>query len=189
MVKKLTVKMWVSTGLLLLVCLALSVPLLWWYGPSAVRMLGGAEPPLGESVSNIYGGSAIGLFMLVICVAIFVKQLVNSVSKGVNLYLQKHSDVTMEHLDHAFASARKVGNMWIGGRWTFSHELRNKVIENAEITRVYSQTERSRRQTNYYLCLELADGKKEVVKMDYRDLTEMMESYRKDPHIQVANNP
>lgn len=189
MVKKLTVKMWVSTGLLLLMCLALSVPMLWWYGPSAIRALGGSEPLLGESLSNIYVGSAIGLFMLLVCLAIFVKQLTNSVGKGVKHYLEKHPEVTMGQLDQAFASARKIGNMWVGGRWTFSHELRAKVIENTEIDRVYSQTERSRRQTNYYLCLELTDGKKEMVKMGYKNLTEMMELYRKDPHIRVANNP
>lgn len=192
MVKKMTIKTWTSVGLLLVVCLVIAIVPLWHYGPSALAALQGRHPLLDEPLSNIYGMTGIGLFMLVISLAIFIRSLANPVSKRVNRYLEKHPGVTMELLDQAFDSAEKIGNVWIGGRWTFSHDLWSIVVENADIVRAYGQRERSKNVTNYYLCLELAEGKSERknerVKMGYNDLTKVLEMYGKYSNIHAENN-
>lgn len=188
MVKKLTMKEWMSTGLLLLGCLVIAIVPLWHYVPSALVALRGGIPMLDESLGNIYGMTVLGLIMLVISLVIFIKMLLNPVSKRVNQYLEKHPGVTMEQLDQAFESAEKVENVWIGGRWTFSHELWCIVVENAEIVRAYSQRERAKRDTNYFLCLEFAEGKSDRVKMSYYSLSQVLELYKKYPYIQVESN-
>lgn len=188
MVKKLTLKTWISGGLLLLVCLAIAIVPLWRYVPSVLLLLQGKTPLLDESLTNIYGMTAIGLFMLAISIVMFVKLLVNPVGKRVDAYLTKHPGVTMGQLDEAFALAKSFGNVWDGDRWTFSHDLRRVVVEHDEIVRAYSQKERARRETNYYLCLEFTEGKSDMVKMDYDDLSEILERYRKCPNIRVEHN-
>lgn len=188
MVRKLTIKAWISTGMLLLVCLVISIVPLWRYVPSALRLLQGEEPLLNEPLSNIYGMTAIGLFILLISLFIFIKMLTNSVGKKVNRYLEAHPKVAMSQLDEAFDSAEKIGNMWVSGRWTFSHDLQRIVVEHDEIVRAYSQKERAKRDTNYYLCLEFTEGKSERVKMSYYNLSQVLEAYKKYPNIQVEHN-
>ncbi len=188
MVKKLTKKAWMSTGFLLLGCLLMAGVLLWKYAPSAFLALQGLTPILDESLGNIYGLSAIGLFILLVALFIFFKQLANPVSKKVDRFLEKHPEVTMAQLDHGFDVARKIDDIWVGDPWTFSHEFKNIVVENKEIVRIHSEKERSKRQTNYYLCMELADGAKERVLMGYHNLSEAIEMYRKYDHIRVEHN-
>lgn len=192
MVKKLTMKSWTSTGLLLLVCLGMTVAVFWYYGPSVIMVLQGGIPLLDEPLSNIYGMTAIGLFMLVISLVIFIKMFTNSVSKRVNRYFERHPEVMMEQLDQAFESAEKIEKVWISERWTFSHDLQSIVVENAEIIRAYSQKERAKRGYNYYLCLDLAEGqaekKTERVNMDYYDIAKVLELYSKYPNIRVEDN-
>ncbi len=118
----------------------------------------------------------------------FFKQLANPVSKKVDRFLEKHPEVTMAQLDHGFDVARKIDDIWVGDPWTFSHEFKNIVVENKEIVRIHSEKERSKRQTNYYLCMELADGAKERVLMGYHNLSEAIEMYRKYDHIRVEHN-
>ena len=65
--------------------------------------------------------------------------------------------------------------------------MRSVVVENAEIVRVYMYEERERRTTNYYVCLELKNGKTERVKNSYYDISKILELYRKHPDIQVAD--
>lgn len=83
-----------STGLLLLGCLVIAIVPLWYYAPSALVALRGGIPMLNESLSNIYGMTALGLVMLVISLVIFIKMLLSPVSKRVNQYLEKHPGVT-----------------------------------------------------------------------------------------------
>ena len=163
MVKKLTIKTWTSTGILLAVCLVLAIFPLYRYLPSALALLQKKPPLLNESQSNIYGISALGIVMLIICIA------------------------NMAQLDQEFFSAEKIGTMWIGNHRTFSHDMRSVVVENAEIVRVYMYEERERRTTNYYVCLELKNGKTERVKNSYYDISKILELYRKHPDIQVAD--
>lgn len=192
MVKKLTMKSWTNTGLLLLVCLGMAIAAFWYYGPSAIMVLQGGIPLLDEPLSNIYGMTALGLFMLVISLVIFIKMFTNSVSKRVNRYFERHPEVMMEQLDQAFESAEKIEKVWISERWTFSHELQSIVVENAEIVRAYSQKERAKKGYNYYLCLDLAEGqtekKTERVNMNYYDIAKALELYSKYPNIRVENN-
>ncbi len=187
MVKKLTIKTWTSTGILLAVCLVLAIFPLYRYLPSALALLQKKPPLLNESQSNIYGISALGIVMLIICIAIFIKQLSDPVSKRVNRFLEEHPETNMAQLDQEFFSAEKIGTMWIGNHRTFSHDMRSVVVENAEIVRVYMYEERERRTTNYYVCLELKNGKTERVKNSYYDISKILELYRKHPDIQVAD--
>ena len=158
MVKKLTIKTWVSTGLLLVVCMVLAIVPLWKYAPSALALLQGKTPMLDESTTNIYGMSALGLFFLVISIFMFIRQLTNPVSKRVNRFLEEHPEASMAQLDQEFSCAEKIGNLWIGGHRTFSHDMDCVVAENAEIVRAYVEKERAKRDVNYYICLELKNG-------------------------------
>lgn len=185
MVKKLTIKSWVSTGLLLAVCLVLAIVPLWRYVPSALALLQGRPPLLNESTSNIYGMTALGLVMLVIVVAILIKQLTEPVGKRVNRFLEEHPEANMAQLDQEFDSAEKIGNLWIGGHRTFSHDMRCVVVENTEIVRAYVMRERAKRSTNYYICLELKNGKTERVKTEHCNLSDILERYRKYPDIRI----
>lgn len=185
MVKKLTVKKWVSTGLVLVVCLGMAIAALWWYGPSALALLQGRMPLRDESQSNIYGMSGIGLFMLVISIVILIKQLADPVSKRVNRFLEDHPGVTMEQLDQEFENAVKIENMWIGEHRTFSHDMTSVVVENTEIARAYVERERAKRSTNYYICLDLKNGKTERVKTEHYNLSEILNCYRKYPDIRI----
>lgn len=187
MVKKLAIKAWASTGLLLAFCLVLAIVPLYRYAPSALALIQKKPPLLNESQSNIYGISALGLVMLIISVAIFIKQLSDPVSKRVNRFLAEHPEADMAQLDQEFFNAEKIGVMWIGNRRTFSHDMRSVVVEHAEIVRAYLYEERERRATNYYICLELKNGKTERVKNSYRDISKILELYKKYPNIQVEN--
>lgn len=187
MVKKLTIKAWTSTGILLAVCLVLAIVPLYRYAPSALALLQKKPPLLNESQSNIYGISALGIVMLIICVAIFIKQLSEPVSKRVNRFLAEHPETDMAQLDQEFFGAEKIGTMWIGNHRTFSHDMRSVVVEHAEIIRAYMYEERERRATNYYVCLELKNGKTERVKNSYHDVSKILELYKKCPNIQVSD--
>lgn len=192
MVKKLTIKSWTSTILILVVCLGISIAVFWQYGPSVIMLLQGGIPLVDEPLSNIYGMTALGLFMLVISLVIFIKMFTNSVSKRVNRYFERHPEVMMEQLDEAFESAEKIDKVWISERWTFSHDLQSIVVENAEIIRAYRRKEHAKKGYNYYLCLDLAEGKDErkteTVNMDYHDIAKALELYKKYPNIQVENS-
>lgn len=185
MVKKLTMKTWVNTGILLVFCLGMSIAMLWRYAPSALALLQGRTPLLEESTGNIYGISALGLFFLVISIFMFVRQLTNSVGKRVNRFLEEHPEANMAQLDQEFSGAEKIGDLWIGSHRTFSHELYGIVVENTEIVSAYVEKERSKGNTSYYICLDLKSGKTERVKMYYSDLSKVLEQYRKYPGIRV----
>lgn len=191
MIRKLTIKNWMSTGVILLFCIAMAVFPLWKYGPSALEALQGSVPGLAgeESMSNIYGLSALGLFFALLSVAIIVRQLTNSVGRRVKRYLAGHPEITMQQLDDDFAAAEEAGNVWIGKRWTFSHDLNCILVENARIAWVYSEKEHSRRNVYYYLCLGLADGSTERIKVSRDKLSRMHEIYEGYPHILVGDNP
>lgn len=187
MVKKLTVKTWTGTGLILAVCLGMAIAALSWYGPSALALLQGRMPLVDEPQSNIYGMSGIGLFMLVISIVILIKQLAAPVSKRVRSFLEEHPEVTMEQLDQEFVNAKKIQNMWIGEHRTFSHDMSCVVVENTEIVRAYVEKERVKRSTNYYICLNLKNGKTERVKTEYHNLSEILNSYIRYPNVRVES--
>ena len=190
MVGKLTLKYWMSIGLLLLFCLALSTPF-WKYGPAALEALQGGVPELArtESMSNIYGLAALGLFFLLISLALVIRGLTNSVGKRVRKYLAGHSGVTMAQLDSDFAAAEQVGKVWIGRKWTYNHDMNYVVVGNDDIAWVYHETERSRNRVSYYLCLGLADGNVERICVPEKKLSQMEEIYERFPHILVGSNP
>lgn len=191
MVKKLTVKNWTSAGWILLFCIGAAVFMLWENGPAALTALSGSVPKLAqtEKMENIYGLAALGLFFAVLSVVILIRMLTNSVKKRVDRYLEAHPSVTMDQLDSDFAAAEKIGNLWIGKKWTCSHDLSSVVLDNDKIAWVYSESERSRRSTNYYVCFGMADGTVSRVGMDYHNLSKVMDLYAGFSHIVVGNDP
>lgn len=192
MVRKLTIKTWLGSFLLILFCWGLSIPMLVKYGPSAVEALKGGVPRLAaeESMTNIYGISGLGLFFVVLGLLILIVQLKNSVGKQVRKYLSEHPELTMQQLENDFSGAEQVGNVWIGRNWTFSHDMRRILVENSQVVLVYSEKEHSRNNISYYLCLGLADGKTERVRVSSeKKLARIMEIYERYPHMLVGNNP
>ncbi len=191
MIKKLTMKEWMGTGYGLLVCLVLAVPALWYFGPSALAALRGSVPALAgkQSMTNIYGMSALGLFFLLLALFIVGRKLSDSVGKRVRRYLESRPDVTEEQLDSDFTMAEKIGNVWIGRRWTFSHELRCVLLENEGIVWVFSEKERVKNNITYYLCFGLVSGKVERMRVREKDLTPLIERYGKSPRILAGNSP
>lgn len=190
MVKKLTIKSWIDTGLFVLICFVFAGVLLGINAPGALDALRGLPPKDGESpASNYYVLSGIGLFMLGIGLFILLKLLFNSVRKQVNQYLAKAGDVTEAQLDQDFETARQIGNVWVGRRWTFSHDLRGILVENREIAWVFSEKERVKNKINYYLCLGAASGAVLKVKVSEENLKSLMEAYQSFSHILAGNNP
>ncbi len=193
MIKKLAIKKWTNIALFVLICLGMGGGFLWRYGEAALVALSGRTPMLArkESLSNIYIGSGIGVFFVVIAIIIIVRNLNLSVHKQVDRYLTAHSEVTLEQLDSDFGSAERFGNVWIGRCWTFSYDLDRILLENDQIVWVFTESYRpsARSSTvNYNLCLGLADGKMEKVKVSEEKLAKIQEWYKKYPHILVGYN-
>lgn len=192
MVKKLTIKTWIRTSIILLVSLAIAIPLLWWYGPSALLALSGRANLATQPLVYAFIMSAGGLVSLALGLLVFIAHLTDPVSKRVNHYLAEHPEVTMEQLDQAFDLARNVGSMWISERWTFSHELWDIVVENADLVRVYSWKNfrtGSARQYDFYLCMEFAEERTIKIRIRYKDdLIRTIELYRQYTQVPAENN-
>lgn len=191
MIRKLTIKKWLGVAFVLLLCLMFAVIPLWYYGPSALEALRGSVPELAEkqSMSNIYGMSALGLFFALIALIILIRQLANPIGKRVKRYLDSHPDVTQEQLDSDFAAAKKIGNTWIGRQWTFSHNLDCILLENAGIVWVFGETEQVKSKVNYYFCFGLANGGIERMRIREREFSRLKEEYGKNPRILTENTP
>lgn len=191
MIRKLTTKVWISTGLVVLGCLAIAAPILWYNAPGALaafrrsRLVGSG----GEDAGNYYALSAIAIILIAFGLFACIRQLSNSVRKRVERYLAQHGDVTEAQLDSDFAAAREIGNVWIGKRWTFSHDLSCILLENAAVAWVFSEKEHVKNKVNYYLCLGLADGVVRRVCVPEEKLQEIIEVYKGFPHILAGNNP
>lgn len=190
MIAKMNIRKWISVGVLMLFCLGMGGVMLWKYGPSAITALGGSVPELArtESMSNIYGISAMGVFFCLLALFMFVRQLSMSIGKYVNRYLAEHPGVNMEQIDNDFNAAEQFGNVWIGRRWTFSYDIREALLENEQIVWVFSEADGGRR-IQYYLCLGLMNGKIERIAVQENHLQMMGERYKKFPHMVVGNNP
>lgn len=191
MIGTLTAKIWAKTGVIFLACMAMAVPLLWYYGSAVLMILRGETPSVTESRSLIFIMAGVGLLALLIGLLSVIALFANPVSEQVDSYLAQHPGVTIEQLDQDFASARQIGIMWLGERWTFSHELRDLVVENKEIVRVYAWEELRHGSANmywFYLCMELAGGDTMKLKMDYHDLAQIIEWYGQYPDIMAENN-
>lgn len=163
--------------------------MLSWYGLAALQGLRGLTPKLAESQSmdNIYIGAAMGLIFLVLGVIILVRQLVLGVGRQVKRYLANNPEVTMEQIESDFAAAERWGDIWIGSRWTISYDLVGLLIENKKIAWVYSEVDRGRRSTQYYLCLGTVDGKILKASVEGEHLQQMKERYAQFPHILIDN--
>lgn len=189
MIKKLTVKDLTQSGLLVLFCLGLGGFMLGHYGPSALDLLRGYAPRLDESTTNIYGCSALALFFVVMGLFIVLKTLTNNVGKRVRRYMDAHPGVDMAQIDNDFEAAEQFGKIWVGQRWTYSLDLKDILADNESIVWVHSESERSRNRVLYYLCLGLADGCEMRAGADGSSLSQLMDMYKRFPHIVVGNEP
>lgn len=144
----------------------------------------------GESLTNIYGLSAIGVFLLLIALLILIKTLKNSARKLTLEYLAANPSVTMEALESDFASARQRGkHVYVGRTWTFSSKLDKLILDNSQIIWVHTGSRRSGRSVNFYVWWEMLDGRTEEVSLSSANkCTEVMESYSQFPHILIGNS-
>lgn len=188
MIRKLTVKKWISAGVIILFCAVAGGFMLSKYGVAAWLRLRGYVPSLSrtESMDNIYLGAGLGVVFVVIGIIIIIRQLILGVGRQIKRYLASHPEVTMEELEKDFAAAEKIGNIWIGKRWTFSYELIGIVVENADIAWVFSEADGGK-HVQYFLCLGLADGKIVRTSVEREHLLRMKERYAQYPHILLDN--
>lgn len=189
MIKKLVIRKWVSAGPIILFCAGVGCALLSWYGAAALQGLRGLTPKLAESQSmnNIYIGTAMGLFALALGVIILIRQLVLGVGRQVKRYLANNPEITMEQIESDFAAAERWGDIWIGSRWTIGYDLVGIIIENKKIAWMYSEVDRGRRSTQYYLCLGTVDGKILKTSVEEEHLQQMKKRYAQFPHILIDN--
>lgn len=189
MIKKLTIKDLMQVAILELFCLGLGGFMLGHYAPSAMDALRGDVPRLDESLSNIYGCSALALFFVLIGLFILVKSVINTVGRRVRRYLEAHPDVDIAQIDNDFEASEEFSKIWVGKRWTYSLDLKNVLVDNESIVWVHSETERSRNRTIYYLCLGLADGSEMRAETNEKGFSQLLEMYKRYPHIVVGNDP
>lgn len=189
MIKKLTMKDLMQMAILELFCFGLGGIMLAHYAPSAMDALSGRVPRLDESMTNIYGCSALALFFVLLGVFILVKTAVNTVGKRVGRYLDAHPDVDMAQIDSDFEAAEAFSKIWVGRRWTYSLDLKNVLVDNADIVWVHTETERSRNKIIYYLCLGLKDGCEMRAETSEKGFSQLLDMYKQYPHIVVGNDP
>lgn len=191
MIRKLTIKLWMNVIPLLLVCGVIPAVLLSKYGPAALQALQGTVPELAEteSMSNIYGLSALALFFIVIDVAIVIRQLTFSVGKKVRNYMSANPSVTMQELDNDYDQAEQIGNVWIGRKWTYCYDMDDIPVDNDKIVLVYNETDRVKDKIVFYLCLGLVDGKVARASVSKNNIPKIFRMYERFPRILVGNNP
>lgn len=188
MIRKMTVKKWISAGALILFCAGGGGYLLMKYGIAALQGLRGFTPRLSrtESMDNIYIGAGLGFFFVVLAAIILIRQLHLGVGRQVKQYLAEHPEVTMEQLESDFAAAEKFGDVWIGERWTFGYNIVGILVENAKIAWVFSEVDGGR-HVQYFLCLGTIDGKIVKTSVEGDHLRRMKELYVQHPHILLDN--
>jgi hypothetical protein len=188
MIRKMTIKKWISAGVIILFCAVAGGIMLSKYGAAALQGLRGYTPMLArtQSMDNIYFGAGLGLFFAVIGVIIVIRQLRLGVGKQVRRYLADHPEVSMEELDRDFDAAEKYGSIWIGERWTFSYDIVGILVENEKIAWVFSEVDGGR-HARYFLCLGLVDGKIVKTSVESDQLVQMKKRYAHYPHILLDN--
>lgn len=188
MIKKLTIKKWISAAVPIVFCVGVGIAMLCKYGMAALLGLRGYTPSLTrtQSMENIYLGAALGVVLLVLGVVIIVRQLSLGVGKQVKQYLTTHPDATMEQLDSDYESAQRYGDLWIGSRWTFSYDIVGLILENTDIAWVFTERD-SGRHPRYFICLGMIDGKVVRVSVDGDLLPKIKERYAQYPHILLEN--
>ena len=189
MIKKMTVKAWTSTIVLVLFFWGLGGYALYTYLPSVFYIIQGYGPLVKEPLSNIYGMTAFGALFILFGIVGVVSTLVRSVKRRVEQFLEKHPDVTMAQLDTEFEAAEKMGAIWVGRHFTFSEKLRDAVLDNRDIVWVFSRTERRRNVYTTYICYGLVNGKEESTSVSDTNLNKLYDFYRTFPHIEVGNDP
>jgi len=147
----------------------------------------------GETKTNIYGLSAIGVFLLLIASFILYKTLDNSAKRLIDQYLAQNPDVTMEQLESDFAAAQEVNKVWVGKRWTFSPKMgpnmQYLLFDNNQLIWVHSGAVRSGKSVNFYVWWSLIDGSERQVSLSSeKKCTQVMEKYNQFAHVVVGNS-
>ena len=143
----------------------------------------------GETLTNIYGLTAIGVLLLLLALLALVKTLKDSAKKLTKEYLAANPSVTMDALEKDFASAQQKGKVFIGRKWSFSAKLDKLILDNSQIIWVHTGSMRSGRSVNFYVWWEMLDGSTHQVSMSSeKKCTEVMESYDQFSHILTGNS-
>lgn len=143
----------------------------------------------GETLTNIYGLTAIGVFLLLLAILVLVKTLKDSAKKLTKEYLAANPSVTMDALENDFASAQQKGKVFIGRKWTFSAKLDKLILDNSQIIWVHTGSMRNGRSINFYVWWEMLDGSTHQVSLSSeKKCMEVMESYSQFPHILTGNS-
>ncbi|MDE7029955.1 MAG: hypothetical protein K2P63_08255 [Lachnospiraceae bacterium] len=191
MIKKMTTKSWISSLLPLLFCGGMAAFFLIKFGPAAIQALQGYKPELArtQSMTNIYGFNALGLFFLTVDVFVVIRMLTHSVGKCIRDYLAQNTTVTQQQLESDFDASEYIGrNLWIGRQWTFCYDMNHIPVENSKIVLVYNEVHRVKQNVTYYICLGLVDGTVERAPVKEKDITRIKEVYARYSHILVGNN-
>ena len=143
----------------------------------------------GESLTNIYGLTAIGSVLVLFALFILVKTLKDSAKKLTQEYLAANPGVTMEDLESDFAAAQEQAKVFIGRKWTFCAKLSKLILDNSQIIWVHTGSMRRGRSVNFYVWWEMLDGSTQKISMSSeKKCTSVMEAYSQFPHILTGNS-
>ena len=188
MIKTLTAKNIKSMIWLLLFLWGVGGACLWHYGPDTLRLLQGRTRPefLEENVSNYYGMSAIALLLILLGLAVLIRQLTFPLKKRVNQYLEAHPEVTLKILDNDFAKAEEFGAIWVGKQFTYAADLKRVLLENDRIVWVYKEVTTRKNASTYHIHWCMADGQEYSAQISAKNLDELMDHYGSFPHIIIS---
>lgn len=144
----------------------------------------------GQSLSNVYGITAIGSVFLLVAVLILIYTIKDSPQKQVDKYLEANPTVTMEALESDFAAADKQFSVFIGRRWTFSAKLDPLILDNSQVIWVHTASQQSRYGLTYYVLWEMLDGStRKVVLSSEKKCKALVNGYSGFSHIVTGNKP
>lgn len=143
----------------------------------------------GESLTNIYGLTAIGSVLALFALFILVKTLKNSAKKLTQEYLAANPGVTMEALENDFAAAKEQAKVFVGRKWTFCAKLSKLILDNSQIIWVHTGSMRSGRSINFYVWWEMLDGSTQEISLSSeKKCLSVMDAYTQFPHILTGNS-
>jgi hypothetical protein len=109
-----------------------------WDGTPDVKYFIDTTKIGGGYKSATYVTIAVILIALIYMMYVVAKIGAGGYYKNIEKYLKNHPDVTEEVLDGEFSSAKQLGKVWIGKRWTFFLSgTTAKIIDNRELVWAY----------------------------------------------------
>lgn len=144
----------------------------------------------GQSLSNVYGITAIGSVFFLFAVLVLIWTIKDSPQKQIRKYLEANPSVTMEALESDFAAAGRQGSVFIGRGWTFSAKLDPLILDNSQVIWVHTASQQSRYGLTYYVLWEMLDGStRKVVLSSEKKCKALVDGYSGFSHIVTGSNP